>query len=344
MPLKTEESRFLLSRNSAGNGSYRLEDSDYVDGNVYGAGHVHGQGGDMEKPCCQTAAAPPEELLTADCRADDSRSFSACATISETARELCKAVSVSLGLATDMDSALPLSAAEDQLSGEYLLRVGAGPRSCPEASKYRCSGQEGRPPPPHCQRQLLDILKSCESASPLQSLTSTRTFAEQKFTVCESDDITSKDIGQRDTTRAASCPYVPTGPDNPGQRFAERPCRAYKPPDEVSEFGEAVENKLGGYQPQYIKSEGISSEPALWGGNYTFNEKYSSQIWGSRQCMTPHSSGANTAFICHPYERSTVRPEQWYPAGGMLRPPYPTSNYIKTEVGEWLDVTYNDSR
>lgn len=353
MALKTEESRFYFTKNSSGNGAGRLKEPDNADANIYRSGHINPHACDMEKHCCQTGATPQEELLNADCRVGDSRSVSACATISETARELCKAVSVSLGLtmesndSTDMDSTLPPCVANDHLSGEYLF--GVGPLSCPGAAvtKYRRSDRDDRSL--HGQKQMVEIFKSSETAAPLQQLTSTRTSVdEQNFTLCEADDITSREIDHLDT----ACPYALSVPDNLehfGHTALERPCRVYKPPEEARDFGEAMEHNFGCYQPeQYsvkVKSEDMNGESAgaLWGSNYTFNEKYNSQIWGSRQCMNAHSTGASTAFICNPYERSSMRPEQWYP-GGMLRPPYPNSNYIKTEVGEWLDVAYNDTR
>uniref|UniRef100_A0A8C4I6I3 Androgen receptor n=1 Tax=Dicentrarchus labrax TaxID=13489 RepID=A0A8C4I6I3_DICLA len=360
MAQNPEESPVYFTKNSSGNGADRLKESDHADPNTYGSGHTNSLACDMEKHCCQTAAAPQEELLNADCRVGDSRSFSACATISETARELCKAVSVSLGLAmessdtSDVDGGtLHSCAANDHIRGEYLFGVGAVPLNRPgaQAADYKCPDRDDRPL--HGQKQLVEMFKTSETAARLHHLTSTWTSVdEQNFTMCKADDITSQKIDHLDTsTRAASCPYAQSAPGNLahfGQaRETEKPCRVYKPPNEARDFAEAMENKFGGYPEQYsvkIKSEDPESLAASWGTNYTFNEKYNSQFWGSRQqCMNAHSTGASTAFICNPYERSVVRPEQWYP-GGMLRPPYPNSNYVKTEVGEWLDVAYNDTR
>ncbi|XP_044079377.1 androgen receptor-like [Siniperca chuatsi] len=351
---KTEESRVHFTKNSIGHGSGRLKESDKADANISESGHINPPACDMEKHCCQTPAAPQEELLNADCRVGDGRSFSASATISETARELCKAVSVSLGLATessdtsDMEPALPPCAENDQMREEYVFGVGAVLLNCPGA-EYRCPERDDRPL--HGQEQLVEMLKSSETAARLQHLTSPRTsVGEQNFALCKADDITSEEIDHLDTARAASCPYAQSAPGNFahfGQTATERPCQVYKPPDEARDLGVDMENKFGGYQPeQYsvkIKSEDSESAGALWGSNYTFTDKYNSQCWGSRQCMNAHGTGATTAFICNPYESSAMRPEQWCP-GGMLRPPYANSSYVKTEVGEWLDVAYNDTR
>lgn len=354
MAQNTEESRVYLTQKSTGNGF--LIDTGNAEPNTYGPGHMNPLACDMKNHCCQTAVVPKEELLNADSRVGDSRSFSACATISETTRELCKAVSLSLGLAMesndtcDMDSHLPPCAANDHIRGEYLFGVGAMPMNSPGAqavaAKYKCPDQDDRPLPG--EKQLVGLFKSPEGAARLQHLTCTRTSVdEQNFTLCKADDITSEEIDHLDTARAASCPYAQLTPGNLAHfgRATERPC-TLKPTGEATDFGEAMLNKFGAYQPeQYvvkIKSEDPGSARAMWNTNYTFSEKYNSQFWGSRQCMNSHSMGANTA-LCNPYERGIMRPEQWYP-GGMLRPPYPNSNYVKAEVGEWLDVAYNDTR
>ncbi|XP_068455960.1 androgen receptor isoform X2 [Clinocottus analis] len=328
MALKTDESRLYFTKTSSG---------------------IDPLSRDMEKHCCHTAASPQKELLNADCRVGDSRSFSACATISETARELCKAVSVSLGLAmessetSDLDASLPPCVANDHMRGEYRYM----PLNCPGAvAEYKCPDREDRTA--HGQKQLVEMLKSPETAMRLQHLTPTRTSAhEHNFAQSEADEITSDEIDHLDTARTASCPYAPSAQGHLAHFGQNGPCRVYKPLGEATDFGEAVENKFSGYQPeQYgvrVKCEDGESSGALWGSNYTSDEKYNSQCWGSGQCMNAHSAGNNPAFICNPYERTVMRPEQWYPAG-MLRPPYPNSNYVKTEVGEWLDVTYNDTR
>lgn len=325
------------------------------------SGHIIPQPCAMEKHCCQTAAAPQEELVSAGCRMGDSPSFSPCATISETARELCKAVSVSLGLTLessdsgDMDAALPPCAASEQMRADYVFGVGgeAVPVSCPGAqaaagTEYRCPDTDGRSL--RGRKQLVEVFKGSEPPAPLLHLTSARTSGdEQSFALCEADDISSKEIDHLDSARAASCHYAPFSPDNLGhfgQTVAQRPCRVYKHPDETRDFGEVPENKFGHQPPHYgvkLKSEDGESDLAMWASNCSFNEKYNTHLWGSRQCASSNATRANSAYICNPYDRNVTRPEQWYP-GGMLRPPYANSSYMKAEVGEWMDVTFNDTR
>ncbi|KAF0038186.1 hypothetical protein F2P81_008670 [Scophthalmus maximus] len=333
MSLKSEESRVCFIRNSTASGACRLKEPDDADAHIYASGRAHLQACAMEQHSLQTAV--PRELLGAGSLVGDSASFSACATISETARELCRAVSVSLGLATescetsDMNAAVAQCAAGDYMRGENVYGAGAGAvhLSCAGApaagTEFRCLDRDDRPP--HGPKQLVEVFKSPESGAPLhRTHSSTRTSVDEaNFTLCEAGDMTS--------ARAASCPYVPP-------HFGHRP---------LDEARGALENKFGGYQPEpfavKVKSEDGDAAGALWPGEYTFNEKYNSPLWGSRHCMHARGAGAGGAFICNPYERSVTRAEQWYP-GEMLRPPYPNSSCVKTEEDEWLDVTYNDNR
>ncbi|XP_029029391.1 androgen receptor isoform X2 [Betta splendens] len=334
MTLKSEESQLCFSKN---------------------CGRVVPQPCAMEKRRCQAAAGPHEELLNAGCRVGESPSFSTCATISETARELCKAVSVSLGLTTEsgdsgeMDAALPACAAGDHARGDYLFAVPPGcPGSQAAVGDYRCPDADERSL--HGRRQLVEVFKSSDHPAPRLHLAPTRTSGDPpNFALCEADDVHSDEAHRLDPTRGAACTYVPSAPDNLahfGQTPAERPCRLYRAPDEARDFGEVLESKFGRYEePQCgvrLKREDGDADAAMWGGTYTFNEKYNTQFWGSRQCASAGGAGTSAAFICSPYERSARRPEQWYP-GGMLRPPY-GSSYMKAEVGEWVDVTFNDSR
>ncbi|KAM6906831.1 androgen receptor [Xenentodon cancila] len=322
MALKTEESRVYFIKKRTGS-----------DGAVsYGINPRK-----TEAHSCHAAAAPLEKLLKAEYRVGDSRSFSACATISETARELCKAVSVSLGLSvesSDSEPALPPCAPNDHMSGETFFGMNCSGAQTTAAAvpDYRCPDRRG-------QTQTVKMFKSSEPAEPFHHIMNV-----QNFTLCESDDITSNDTDHLDAGHAASCPYAQTAaaPNlaHFGRAAAHRPCGAYDPPDDGHG---AAEDKCAGYQPeQYsvkVKSEG--GEGALWDSNYTFNKKYNTQFWGSKQ--NTRDTGPNPAFVCNPYEGGVVRPEQWYP-GGMPRTPYPNSTCMKTEVGDWLDVAYNDTR
>ncbi|KAK2828445.1 hypothetical protein Q5P01_019479 [Channa striata] len=272
----------------------------------------------MEKP------RGPGESAHAGRRVGDSSSFSACATISETARELCKAVSVSLGLAMessdtgDADAALPPCAAHG-FGAVSLNRPGPGAQRA--VSDFRF---------PDADEQLVELRKSSDAPAPPFRLSSARTQADEpNFALCEG-------IDALEPVRGDSCPYAPSAPRSLahfGPTPTETQCRLHKLPGEARDFGQVAENTFGGFQPPQF-SVRVKCEEGESDFSYAVNDKYNSELWGPRQC-----AAAGGAFICSPYER----PEQWYP-DGMLRPPYAASSYRKAELGQWVDVTFNDSR
>ncbi|XP_068600250.1 androgen receptor [Brachionichthys hirsutus] len=337
MKPSSEESWLYFTKRSTG--SRRPKEADSPEPDTRGSGHAVPLSCDMEKRCRVTAAAPEEELFKADCRVvGDGRAFTACASISETARELCKAVSVSLGLSTESSDAGDVDAAQ-RMRGECLF--GAAPPDCPGA---RQALAEYKYPERHAQ--LVEIFKSSDADACVRHGVPAE---ERNFTLCKAEDLTSEEMDELDAPGAASCTYTQSVPDrfaHFGQQPAERerpPYRVYKPPDEARDFGEAAESKFSVYQQQLynvkVKSEASASASAsasaraLCANNYAFND-----FWGSRQGV---SAAANIA-LCNPYEGSVRRPEQWC-QGGMLRPPHPAT-YMKTEAGEWLDVGCSDSR
>uniref|UniRef100_A0A665UW34 Androgen receptor n=1 Tax=Echeneis naucrates TaxID=173247 RepID=A0A665UW34_ECHNA len=326
MSQKTEENRVYFMDKTMRPGAGRLRDSEDADAKVYGSGRAN-------QP---VRCARPQELLTAGCHVGDGPPFSACATISETARELCKAVSVSLGLAVETTDSADADAAPQQTAAEHLFGPGTLSRAGVPAAgpEYRCPGRERRSVFGAC-KPLMDVLESGDSAAPLRHFTSTRTCVDEpNFTLCEAGDITP--------TRAAPCSYAPATAATPGHfghTAADRPCRLYRPAD--GEAADSTENRFACHPEQYslkVKAEDVEPAAALWSGDYTFSDKHNTELWGP-----VHSSEAAT-FICNPYERSVLRSEQWY-SGSMLRPAYPSSGFMKTEVGGWLDITYkNDAR
>lgn len=333
------EDIFLTQKPTGNCGEDRLAHG--TEQSTYGCGRA---ASDMEKRCSQTAAAAQEEL-GAESLAGDCRTFPACAVISDTARELCKAVSVSLGLAmdtADTDPALPACSANERTRAECLLGVPAAPDQFPgarsaDAAEYRDERlQPG-------QKQPVELFKSSGGAAPLQHRASTQAPADdRKFALCKADDLATEEFGHLDSVRAASCSYAHSAQLNVALfgQVSERPCRVYKPPAEARDAAESAERKFGGYEPEHygvkIKSEVPGSAGVLLGSNYAFNDKYSSEFWDGRQCVSAHSNGASSA-LCNPYERSVVRHEQWF-YGGLAKNPYPNSSYMKSEV------TYSDPR
>lgn len=350
MAQNTEESRLYYGQKVAGSGG--LASSDNAEASHHGEGRTNRLSRDMEKQRCQTSGAPEAELFNSGSRVGDTRSFSACATISETARELCKAVSVSLGLTmdsvdtSDMDASLHARA--DCLLGVEAAS-GDGAAAAVAGAYNKCpSERDERPVTGH--EQLVEMFRS--STVRLHDFSHARkSVGEQTFALCEAEDATAAEERSHadGATRTECCTLY--GQSAASAPAAERPCRLYKTPSEdARDFGE--ETKFAGYRAEpysvCIKSEEPGCSRALWGNSYALHDTCNnSQFWVSRQCPEPRGAAA-TSVMCtnNPYERSVMRPEQWY-GGGMLRPPYPNSNYsnyLKAEVGEWLDVAYNDNR
>ncbi|KAM3869271.1 androgen receptor [Diretmus argenteus] len=328
------------------------------------------------------AAAESRAALLPEVSAAAARAHSTCATISETARELCRAVSVSLGLATDPGDMTDLGL---ERGGEYLF----APLTA------ACPSRDERSLP--STKQLVEMFKSSEdAAASLHHLSSARSAVEQReFRLCGDDETETDHLDTArpvaschldtarpvtchldtarpvtchldtarpvtchlDTARPVACPYGPLGPENLAH-FGQTVSHVYRPTGQLCDFGEATEEKYVDYlQEQYsvkIKSEDVNGESAgtSWGGSYGYNEHGNAAAFGgARQCVNPHGAGPSATFICtgnNPYEGSVMRrerpsPEPWYPGGTLGRAPgYPGSSYVKTEVGEWLDV--NDSR
>ncbi|CAL8267174.1 unnamed protein product [Merluccius merluccius] len=276
----------------------------------------------------------------------------ACASISDTARELCKAVSASLGLTADPGhdiadpdpGPVPCSAANDHqhqqnqhqnqhMRGDYLLGVtlsGPGAQTAPHA---RCANTGG-------DHQLVEMFKSPEEdGSGSQHHHHLLLAVPAKET--DPDRVVDAD--------ADSYLYGANFAHFPPRRAERPPPRAYEP------AAAAVEEKYVDYlQEQY--SVRIKSEPAvtMWGTGYHYNGTGGGGPYaGSRQCVSAHGLGAHGggAPDCDPYERGVPRrdragPDPWYPGGGgvLARPPYPTAGYVKDEAGGWLDSPYNDTR
>lgn len=314
MALKTEESRLYLGSRSKGSGFKETENAE-----ADGSECVSAPTCDMEKQWSPSQrAAAPDDLLKPEC------SFSACATISETARELCNAVSVSLGLimecgsdSSDPETALLPCAAADQCNTDYLFNQ-------PAVSDYRCQGKQM-------------VYKTSENTGKMHLFDSTRIpTSDSNFSISEpGHGATSTDTLQ--STLAIPCPYAPLMPDHymHGARI-ERPCRAYSklPANEPICRG-------GVYAEDYTVK--VKSED-MWVGTYSYGD--SKGLWASRQQQQQRSLGSGAtsspAFICSPYERRA--PEPWYTPGSVLRSSYPSASYVKPEVGEWLDVAYNEPR
>lgn len=329
-----------------------------------------------EKQRCQLTVPHHGKELSpnSDACVANSCSNTACTTISETARELCKAVSVSLGLTmdsnemTDMGHNQSLSISNDQTHGNYLFEAPlincSGSGKNVSVADYKCpvdrdgrSLQSDKPVQIYKSSTVID-----EDAVTLQHHgTAHQPTDEQEFGLSvNGDDLTSKNIETSHNSseaRSVICPYDQLLPTNLAHFSQTDPNSSsshafYKPPAQLSDTGKTMEDKFADYLHQQhslkVKSEAVSNEP--WGLHYRYNENV--QYGPSRQNMNTYVAAQDTTFICNPYEydrgglmhheRPTLEP--WYPGGMLGRMPYPTSNCVKNEVGDWLDVSYSDPR
>ncbi|XP_037124887.1 androgen receptor-like [Syngnathus acus] len=319
-----EENGFLAKESKGGETS-RLNEAGIE--KIYG---THDRG----EQSCHRAIDAHKDSPKAQFYVGDPPSINACASISETARELCKAVSASLGLTVDSDASdaehpLPQSASSDHLHATAC--------SYQVDPKYRRStGQEER----------AVMFQSSEATLSQQHINPNSSF---EFTLVDTSEVTSKPFDHMASVFTPSvlherdCAVAPS-------------CRAFKHLAVSSSYGQDpggyhLDQYGGGYHQQYgvgVKSEepNGATNDTQWANTYTHGDRYNAQLWGTRQCVsTPSTSTANAAaYPYEPYERSAGRTEPWYPTSGMLMPPYADNNYIKTEVGQWVEVSYNESR
>ncbi|XP_046876293.1 androgen receptor [Hypomesus transpacificus] len=331
-----------------------------------------------EKQRCQPAVPRHGKELSpnGDACAGSTCSNTACTTISETARELCKAVSVSLGLnmdsneMTDMGHNHSLSISDDQTQGNYLFDVPLidCPGSGKATSDYKCpidrgprSLQSDKEIPMYKSSTVTEI---AESSAALQHVGSAHQSMDgQEFGLSINDgDLTSKETSMnREDAPSVSCPFDQLFYANSPQFTQNDPDSSsshvfYKPLAQFGETGETMEDKYVDYLHQQhsvkVKSEAINNESSgtPWGLHYRYNENV--HYGPPRQNMNTCNAAPEATFICNPYEydkgglvhRERTNLEAWYPGGILGRVTYPNSNCIKNEVGDWLDVAYSDPR
>uniref|UniRef100_A0A6Q2Z6T5 Androgen receptor n=1 Tax=Esox lucius TaxID=8010 RepID=A0A6Q2Z6T5_ESOLU len=377
--LEVEASRNHFVQSSTGQNAepFSVNESDNANANGYG----YSQSGPHFCNTEQPAVSHHERELTpnSDAGVPNNCSNSACSTISETARELCKAVSVSLGLTMDtneMSDQGPTasSSVNDQSQINYLFEVPL--LNCSTGACENVSVTEYTRPSERNARSLqsdrepIDMFKTCptndftEDVATMQHFNSGHPSTDEpEFRPNEKSDLaTSKESDHTLNTvgRSLSCHF-----DLPPAQFSQNDSDRnssdvfYRPSVPVGETGGTMEDKYADYlHQQYsvkIKSEAVSNDTAgtSWGFPYRYNDNRETHYGPSRQGINPYSTESDSAFICNPYEyekggdllrRERPNPEQWYPGGMLGRMPYPNSQCVKNEVGDWLDVPYTDAR
>ncbi|XP_076843847.1 androgen receptor [Brachyhypopomus gauderio] len=262
---------------------------------------------------------------------------SSTSTISETARELCKAVSVSLGLAVethelgDAPRAPPATGASPGLC-VFEAALLCGSRSGTAHEEGNCaepynSGEDG-------DARALQLGKLCkkfrsgeteqlsgEMATfqhlidpPAHPNTHTHDpeFAQDIAVLAPENSKTAAALGM-DAARAASCQFEQLLPAN----FAgvteplahepdDRPTHQILKPVVLTDEVGSVEERYSDYLTHYnvkVKSEVMHGEPPdTWRYPFRYNDNGTGQYGPSRQFMTPYATGPDTTFICSPYE------------------------------------------
>uniref|UniRef100_A0A673GTC8 Androgen receptor n=1 Tax=Sinocyclocheilus rhinocerous TaxID=307959 RepID=A0A673GTC8_9TELE len=268
--------------------------------------------------------------------------------ISETTRELCKAVSVSLGLAMESSelgevgphhAPPPLttkSSSEDiYLFGMPLLNCSVSERELAgEVTTLQCSSASRS----HLTADVQGVHEFASLSGDIANLSSEGTAATT--------------APGMDATRAASCQFEQLLPASMAHfvqpELENGPSQSFAKPAEMSgEFAGPVEDYVNLYNVK-IKAEMM---PRELNDNWAYPHRYAEDCngqYGSPKHRTPYASGHDTPFICNPYEygrnealvpRERPPPEQWYPGGMLTRPPYPNMPCLKNEMGNWLDVT-----
>ncbi|XP_035382926.1 androgen receptor isoform X3 [Electrophorus electricus] len=302
-------------------------------------------------------------------------------TISETARELCKAVSVSLGLAvethelgdvganrapppptTDGSQGSCLFEALGCSRGDYRSGADSGGGALQLAKlcgKFRSGDAEHLPGGTATFQHLSNPHARPNTSKPNPE------FREDVARL-RAESTAAAALSMDAARAAASCRFEPLLPANFGGMMEPLPPELDDGPASgilksgvlADELAGCVEQRYGDYLSHYnvkVKSEVTQGEAhEVWRYPFRYTENGNAQYGPVRQCMAPYTAAPETALICSSYEygrtgglaaRDKAVPEQWYQGGMLPRVAYPSLPSLKSEVGEWLDVsTLTDAR
>lgn len=333
----------------------------------FAACHSNSQSLSTDLDCCGPDSARHTPKLSPNgdaCVANSSTST----TISETARELCNAVSVSLGLAMESNevsenSAPSLSSDQSERNLFELTLLDSGTESGPvngaPMTEYRNSTREdpiigmlkSRPTNVSYMTGGVEILqdptpsRTGRSDGELGLSTACADFAKDSAVVLDHSRYQFDQMLPSNLTNFSSAEPLPA-------RSASSPLYAiYKPSVHSTDVAETAEGKYSSPCNKKIKSEAMVTE--VWGYPYRYPENRNAPYGHYRQTMHPYCSGAQPAFISKSYDygsgglmgRERATSEQWYASGMLSRMSYPTSGCLKNDVGQWLDMSsYSDGR
>ncbi|XP_060719750.1 androgen receptor [Tachysurus vachellii] len=296
----------------------------------------------------------------------DTSTTAATTTISETARELCKAVSVSLGLAMDPHAHHDGNRSSDffevrrrkEEEEEERVHARSDDRNRSSSSSSTnagggdaAAGREGRAPHVHGDNsKLLEMFKSGDEEDMMTMMQMDNARAHhQAAVITENADfgpgiaslVRSKSSSAAAGSSSLSCQFQQQQQQHQQQHDAQLNLELAPP----------VHDRYGDdyyyYWPRYnnvrVKYETVPPPLTRYG--------HGSAQYGNPSC-TRSSAGLDAPLICSPYEydygaRTGPGPglsaahEPWYHQSGSVLPrvSYPTATCMKNEVGEWLDVS-----
>nr|XP_023689872.1 androgen receptor-like [Paramormyrops kingsleyae] len=324
-----------------------------------------------QKPCAPTAPLHRAEINpNSDACVGISCSESACTTISETARELFRAVSVSLGLNLDsneMNDPGPSQAScleNDRRQEHYLFEVPFMDRSVAGSSAPLPEAHDGQSMQNYAEGGVpLNELKNDATSLPYLSSIHSNGNGQMLSLTSEPESPTSKE-GMNGTSSVSSqfdhllpanlAHYSHADPSadlsGVSSHFTFKTSPAFTS-DQRSNVKERCFDYL--QHSVKVKSEGMNSEDReTWGDQYTYNENASTHCGPSGLRLPTYNTGPSHSFACNPFEygrgglvsRDGAAPEPWHPGGMLGRMPYTSSSCLKNEVTDWLEIPYSDIR
>ncbi|ROI27656.1 hypothetical protein DPX16_22978 [Anabarilius grahami] len=266
--------------------------------------------------------------------ASSSRACSS-STISETARELCKAVSVSLGLAMESSElgevgqhhAPPPLTSESSRDDNYMLGMPLLDCSVSELEagakdrEYALAAGRGRGLELRGRDKVLGMFKSgdlvqlagevttlqCSNASRSHLTADVHEFASLgDIANLSSEGTAAATASDMDATQAASCQFEQLLPTSMAHfvhpEFENGPSHSFAKPAAMSgEFTGAMEDYVNPYNVK-IKAEVMPRElNDTWAYPHRYTEDGNSQHGPPKQ-RTAYATGHETPFICNPYE------------------------------------------
>ncbi|KAJ8348786.1 hypothetical protein SKAU_G00273750 [Synaphobranchus kaupii] len=273
-----------------------------------------------------------------DACVSNSCSESACTSISETARELCKAVSVSLGLNMDSNEMNEpghnhASSLASDLRKNYMFEVpflvSPGTQESIPQAEYKCArvhdGQLLQ------NDELSGMFKSAHvhgltsEVAPSQNLRSNNSNWDTQETRLNAQSETPASKVQEsclnmDEARSGFCQFDQLLPTTMAQYSQTDPLSIgrnnfrsqvfYKTLALANEAVEHVEGRYVDSSAQYsakIKTENLQNESAVaWDHQYRYNEHCHSQYGPSRHGVHPYCMETNNQFVVEPFDYQRV--------------------------------------